>query len=267
MNSSPSWIQDRMTTKGSFTLSPGEIHFFHTNGYLGPLTLTSPEEMELIRSRIETEILTTDGPNPKDRKQCRMLDHSFLRDLLTRSEILDGMESLYGPDLVLWASYFFTKNPGDAEIPWHQDLNYWPLEPVINISAWIAIDEATEENACVRVIPGSHKKVAPHVRSRDGMQFSEMADPAYVDESRVISMELKPGQFFIFNEKLLHQSNANRSHKRRMGLTARVTVPFVKICHDTPPLFSGHEAILVRGEDRFGFNRLMGSGRRFCYTS
>lgn len=240
-----------------FALSKEDVRFFHENGYLGPLTLTSPEEMELLRSRIETETLVTDGPNRKDRRQCRVLDQPFLRELLTRDEILDRMESLYGPDLVLWASYFFVKHPGDAEIPWHQDLNYWPLEPVINISAWIAIDPATEENACVRIIPGSHKKVLPHIRSKDGMQFSEMADPLFVDESKAIPMELKPGQFFIFNEKLLHQSNVNRSQKRRMGLTARVTVPFVKIDHDVPPLFPGHEAILVRGEDRMGFNRLV----------
>lgn len=240
-----------------FSLSQNNIRFFHENGYLGPLTLTSPEEMDLLRVRIENEVLTTDGPNPKNRSQCRMLDQPFLRDLLTREEILDRMESLYGPDLVLWASYFFTKNPGDAEIPWHQDLNYWPLEPVINLSAWIAIDAATEENACVRIIPGSHKKVLPHVRSKDGMQFSEMADPHFVDESKAIPMELEPGQLFIFNEKLLHQSNANHSQKRRMGLTARVTVPLVKISHDIPPLFPGHEAILVRGADRLGFNRLM----------
>jgi ectoine hydroxylase-related dioxygenase (phytanoyl-CoA dioxygenase family) len=69
-------------------------------------------------------------------------------------------------------------------------------------------------------------------------------------------MELAPGEFFLFNERLLHQSNANRSNKRRMGLSVRVTVPFVKVYHDTGPLFVGHKNMVIRGTDGMGFNRL-----------
>ncbi len=246
-----------MKTQKTFSLNGPEIRKFQEEGYLGPLTLCSPEEMAGIRERIEKEVMTTDGPNPKNRNQQRHGDHPFLADLITKNEILDRMESIYGPDLLIWASYFFTKQPGSGEIPWHQDLNYWPLEPVLNLSAWIAVDPALVENSCVRIIPRSHKKVLPHVRSSSGMEFSEMADTAFVDESKAVSMELKPGEFFIFNERLLHQSNANTSKLRRMGLTVRVTVPFVKISHEQPPLFPGHQALLVRGEDRMGFNRLM----------
>ena len=124
-----------MTNPKAFVLKPEEVRFFHENGFLGPLTLCSPEEMAGLRERIENEVITTDGPNPKNRNQHRHADHPFLADLISRNEILDRMESIYGPDLVIWASYFFTKNPGGPEIPWHQDLNYWPLEPVINLSA------------------------------------------------------------------------------------------------------------------------------------
>ena len=78
------------------------------------------------------------------------------------------MASLYGPDLLLWRTNFFIKEPGAKEIPWHQDFNYWPLEPPIIISAWIAVDSATLENSCLQIVPGSHRKVVPHVESNLG---------------------------------------------------------------------------------------------------
>ena len=239
-----------------YRLSPEEVRQFHEQGYLGPYAVCTPEEMAEIRGRIEREVLTTDGPNKKQRLQCRHLDKRVVYDLVSHPAIIDRMRQLYGDDLVMWATYFFNKEPGGAEIPWHQDLNYWPLEPVVNVSAWMAIDEVTRENSCVNIIPGSHKKALPHITSPSGMAFSEMADMTGVDQSNTIAMELKPGEFFLFTEKLLHQSNKNISNRRRLGLTTRVTVPFVKIEHDNPPLFPGHEVLVVSGQDKLGFNRI-----------
>jgi ectoine hydroxylase-related dioxygenase (phytanoyl-CoA dioxygenase family) len=240
----------------SNTLTKQEIAFFHQNGYLGPIAACSPDEMVMIRAEIERDVLATNGPNPKNKFQSRHMDQPVVYNLATCPAILERMKCLYGQDLILWATFFFVKEPGGKEIPWHQDLNYWPLEPVINISAWIAIDPATIENSCVRIIPGSHKKVLPHTGSPDGMAFQEMADPKFFDASQAINMELKPGEFFLFNEKLLHQSEPNRSQKRRIGMTVRVTVPFVKLEQDSPPLHPGHEALLIAGKDCMEFNRL-----------
>jgi ectoine hydroxylase-related dioxygenase (phytanoyl-CoA dioxygenase family) len=210
--------------------------------------------MAAWRERIEREVLAADGPNPKNRLQCRHMDSRLVYDIVSRSQILDRMASLYGGDLVLWATYFFAKEPGGKEIPWHQDFNYWPIEPLVNLSAWIAVDPATVENSCVQIIPGSHKKIVPHIPSRDGMAFGEEADPAHVDTTNVVNMELAPGEFFLFNERLLHHSDRNPSDKRRIGLTMRVTVPFVKVDQDKPPLFPGHKVMVVRGQDTMGFN-------------
>jgi ectoine hydroxylase-related dioxygenase (phytanoyl-CoA dioxygenase family) len=240
----------------SLGLSAQQIAFFHDNGYLGPLTLCSEEEMAEFRQMVEGDVLQTDGANPKNRLQCRHLDRRWVFDMANRPTVIDKMASLYGDDLVLWATYFFNKEPGGAEIPWHQDLGYWPLEPLINISAWIAVDEATQENSCVNLIPGSHRGVYPMVQSPDGMAFSQMTDMRYVDVSKARPIELKPGEYFLFNEKTLHQSKRNNSKKRRMGFTMRVTLPIVRVTHDQPPLFPGHANMLMRGEDRMGFNRM-----------
>lgn len=244
----------------TFRLSPRECARFHEEGYLGPFALCTPAEMEEARGRIEREVLTSDGPNPKNRLQGRHMDHRLVYDLVTRPQVLDRMESLYGPDLILWATYFFNKEPGGKEIPWHQDFHYWPIEPAVNMSAWIAVDPATTENSCVRIIPGSHRRIVPHITSREGMAFGQEADPEAVlkaQEGReIVEMELAPGEFFLFNERLLHQSEPNRSQKRRMGLTMRVTVPLVKVFHGTGPLWPGHKNMVVRGKDTMGFNEL-----------
>jgi ectoine hydroxylase-related dioxygenase (phytanoyl-CoA dioxygenase family) len=144
------------------------------------------------------------------------------------------------------------KEPGGKSVPWHQDANYWPIEPPINISAWLAIDEAVIENSCVQIIPGSHNKVVPHIKGDGTASFSTEADPAYFDANKAIPMELKPGQFFLFNERLLHYSAPNTSSKRRLGLAVRLTVPFVRVKR----LYGGHTVCVVRGQDRFGLNEI-----------
>lgn len=252
-------------------LSPDEVRLFHEQGYLGPYQLCSSNEMEGIRARVEEEIYdaserSAEGANLNGvlgghhrsthplQGQSRHLDNRTVYELCAHAAIVDRIHSLMGPDLILWRSNFFNKEPGGAEIPWHQDLNYWPIEPVINISAWLALDEATVENSCVRLIPGSHKKVIPHVTARNGMAFQKMAAPDGFDATNAVAMELKPGEFFIFSEKLLHQSEPNRSGKRRLGLAVRITVPWVRV--DSSKIFVGHHCILLRGEDPFGFNKM-----------
>lgn len=244
------------TTARSDSLTRAEVASFHRSGFLGPYDAMTPTEMAVIRARIETEVLPTTGANPRNPLQSRHLDARLVYDLITMPPVLDRMRSLLGEDIVVWASYFFNKEPGGKEIPWHQDANYWPIEPPLNMSLWLAIDAVTSDNSCVQLIPGSHRSVLPHVPSRDGMAFGEEADPALVDTTAAVDMELAPGQFFIFNERLLHHSHANRSAYRRMGLSARYTTPFVELLdQDGPPLFPGHRCVIVSGSDRFGLNR------------
>jgi ectoine hydroxylase-related dioxygenase (phytanoyl-CoA dioxygenase family) len=93
------------------------------------------------------------------------------------------------------------------------------------------------------------------------MAIAEMVDPASYDAGAAVDMELKPGEFFIFSERVLHASGANRSQKRRLGLSVRVTVPFVHIFQDSH-LHPGHTAILAKGRDVMGFNRYAGRPRK-----
>ncbi len=239
-------------------LSREEVNTFVAQGYLGPYTAMDPDEVAVIRKEIDTKLLHSDGPNPRSRLQSRHMDQPVIYDLATHPAIIERIACLLGPDLVAWATNLWLKEPGAAEIPWHQDINFWPLEPPVNASAWIAIDEVTVENSCVQIIPGSHRSSIAHIPAAADMAFGEMADPQFYDVGQAINMELQPGQFFIFTERLLHRSSKNGSMKRRLGMSVRVTLPIVHIFQDKAPLHPGHTAILAKGKDVMGFNRYAG---------
>jgi ectoine hydroxylase-related dioxygenase (phytanoyl-CoA dioxygenase family) len=242
-----------MNETETIRLTQEELHKFNDQGYLGPFTMCSPEEMDVYRKQVD-EVLATDNPLPTTNMQARHLDKKVVYDLCTHPAIIDRMAGILGEDLVLWRSNLWNKEPGGKEVPWHQDVNFWPIEPPINISAWLAIDEAVVENSCVQLIPGSHRKVVPHKKHDGTKSLGEEADPQYFDSSKAIPMELKPGQFFLFTERTLHYSTPNISNRRRLGLAVRVTVPFVKVYHEE--MYEGHRNILIRGTDRFGLNQM-----------
>ncbi len=108
---------------GNIRLSKEEVQQCHTQGFLGPYTLCSPEEMDGFRKRIDEEVLLTDSLS-NNRVQARHLDRKVVYDLCTHPAVLDRMACILGENLILWRSNFFNKPPGGKEVPWHQDLNY-----------------------------------------------------------------------------------------------------------------------------------------------
>lgn len=234
-------------------LSAEEMDQFRTQGFLGPFALCSPEEMGATRPAIEA-VLESEPPDHRQKVHNRHLDHRLIWDLATDPEIIGRMQCLYGDDLLMWRTNFFVKEPGAKEIPWHQDHNYWPLEPPVIASAWIAIDESTVENSCLQVIPGSHRRTLPHVRATEDMGFAEMGDLDYLDLSQAVDLEMRPGEFILFNERTVHHSESNRSQKRRIGLAVRVVVPIVSVLkYDAPE----HALVQISGRDPMGFNKVV----------
>ncbi|MCH2661295.1 phytanoyl-CoA dioxygenase family protein, partial [bacterium] len=234
-------------------LSTEEMDQFRTQGFLGPFALCSPKEMGATRPAIEA-VLESEPPDHRQKVHNRHLDHRLIWDLATDPEIISRMQCLYGDDLLMWRTNFFVKEPGAKEIPWHQDHNYWPLEPPVIASAWIAIDESTVENSCLQVIPGSHRRTLPHVRATEDMGFAEMGDLDYLDLSQAVDLEMRPGEFILFNERTVHHSESNRSQKRRIGLAVRVVVPIVSVLkYDAPE----HALVQISGRDPMGFNKVV----------
>ena len=165
------------------------------------------------------------GPHiarPDDRDPT--LHREFL-DLCLDPAILDLVESVIGPDIVLWSSGVFCKPAGvGREVPWHQDGRYWPLRPLATCSVWIAIDDSLPENGCMRYIPGSHaaRRLYAHEHARgDDLVLNRRVAPSEFDPASARDDILRAGELSLHDVYLVHGSNPNRSGRRRAGYAMR----------------------------------------------
>lgn len=243
----------------AINLTAFEVEQFHLQGYLGPFEAMPVEKMIELRGEVTSLLQSKPVPSPEEgwhaslipRHHNRFLDSRLAYQLSTLPEIVSRMTNICGQDLLLWRAHFFDKGPGAKEIPWHQDYNYWPLEPPVIISAWLAIDRVTRENACMQIIPGSHRKLLPHIKATPDMAFLEMVDSATIDTSLAVDIDLEPGQFILFNERVLHHSDINQSSLQRCGLSIRMIPPIVRVLkYDS----QNHVLPIVSGQDNMGFN-------------
>ena len=239
---------------GSHALTQEQTLALHEQGFVGPLTMWEPSETARVREMLEGFYLG--NPDPSVGQNNRFLKHSEIVELFRRPQMTDAMASVIGEDLFLWRIGFFNKEPHETgrEIPWHQDRNYWPLEPMVVCSAWVAVDDVDVDNSAMHVIPGSHRQLVPHISATEDQVFQEQADPAHFDPSQAVPIELKTGQFVLFNERLLHWSKPNTSNRRRFGLAVRVLPPMVRVLRYDSDV---HGLVQLRGGDPLGFNRIV----------
>jgi ectoine hydroxylase-related dioxygenase (phytanoyl-CoA dioxygenase family) len=166
--------------------------------------------------------------------------------LVSDDRLLDIAETFVGPDIALFASHYISKPPFSGRpVLWHQDGAYWPLEPMRVVTLWLAVDESTPQNGCLRVIPGSHHSALHELRQRpdvDSVLGSESA--VAVDETTATDLVLAPGDVEVHHPSILHSSRANTSPKRRCGLTIRYIPTSTRIVTDEQPWKS---ALLLRG--------------------
>jgi phytanoyl-CoA hydroxylase len=167
--------------------------------------------------------------------------------LVSDDRLVDIAEQFVGPDIALFASHYICKPPYSGRpVLWHQDGAYWPLEPMKVVTLWLAIDDSTPENGCLRVIPRSHREDLREIRARqdvDSVLGSESAGE--VDESLAVDITLSSGDVEVHHPNIMHGSNANTSPKRRCGLTIRYIPTSTRITSGEQPFPS---ALLLRGE-------------------
>lgn len=226
---------------------------FEKDGFAFPLEVMS--EAQALQYRQQLEALerrargTTLGNN--DQLNYPHVIFRFACDIVCRPQILDAVESIIGPDILVWGSTFFIKEPRSASyVSWHQDLRYWGLDSTDEVSAWLALSPVTETNGCMRFVPGSHNgELLPHRDSyaRDNALTRGQEAAIKIDESASICVPLRPGQISLHHGKLLHCSGPNHSDQRRIGLTINYIAPHVR-----QVVASKDFAMLVRGEDRYG---------------
>jgi ectoine hydroxylase-related dioxygenase (phytanoyl-CoA dioxygenase family) len=138
--------------------------------------------------------------------------HSFVQ----RPELLDVLTQLMGPTIDCFQSQFIFKNSGAWGQPWHQDSYYMPLDHQPQVGVWLAVSEATLDNGCLLVQPGSHREpIHAHVpdrRPQANYGYVEIVDYDFTDAVPVL---MQPGDLLIFHSFLMHRSVDNRSASRR----------------------------------------------------
>lgn len=145
----------------------------------------------------------------------------FARD----ETILDMVSQVIGNDIALWNMSFFAK-PAQlgSKTPWHQDGEYWAMRPLATCTVWLAVDDSTPENGCLRVIPGSHKgnRLRRHQTNNEaGLALNQELLPTEFDESKAVDLVMEAGQVSLHDVYLAHGSEPNLSAQSRRGMTMR----------------------------------------------
>ena len=234
----------------SSTLSAEQVARYHRDGYLTPLPAVSQSEAASLLARLEAEEREEGGKLSASSNQKSHLLFPWLADLVRRPEILDHVEGVIGPDILLWGCGFFTKNPNDGKIvSWHQDSTYWGLSEPDIVTAWVAFTPSTPQAGCMRVIPATHTvDQLPHKDTHaDNNLLSRGQEVAVkVDERQAVDIVLEPGQMSLHHVRLIHGSGVNAAPHRRIGVALRYIPTRI---YQT--VRNGDSATLVRGVDRF----------------
>ncbi len=231
---------------------PTSSECFARDGYLAPVRVLDVEQADAMAGRAYA-VLGVDPAAPGPSSAYPSAWHHRWRwayELASHPAILDLIEPLIGPDIVLWAMACWYKEPKSGKrVPWHQDASYWPMEPNTTVSAWLALGETTRENGCLRVLPGSHRRALAHAAVDDRTSWFATGVPE-VDETTAIDLAMKPGEIAIFSEATLHGSEANRSSSPRLGVSFRYSPPTVRFLMERWDDPDRIRTFLVRGEDR-----------------
>ncbi|MSP11837.1 MAG: phytanoyl-CoA dioxygenase family protein [Chloroflexi bacterium] len=218
------------------TLTAEQKAYFAENGYLAYGRVLSDPELTALRQRaadiaegkvthlpqryIQLEKAFRDDPKadvPRIDQVRKMTQLCYFDPLFEaaakKAEIVDVIEDLLGPNIKLYTDQLMMKPRFHGTVTdWHQDSVAWPqFVPQEHVSCWVALDDATVENGCMTVIPGSHKWGPVSREYRDKfLAMPELATP--------VPVELKAGSCMFHHGLNFHRTGANQTPNRRRGL-------------------------------------------------
>lgn len=219
-------------------LSDDQVEHYRDNGYLFPLDIFNAVLVDMIRAELEQA--HADAVNLGLENEWPQLTRAnthyllpFVYQVATAPPLLDAVESILGPDILLWSAEFFIKGAHtDKMVSWHQDLTYWGLgETDDEITAWLALSEVNVESGCMRFLPGSHQqRLLPHRDTFDETNLLSRGQQieVEVDEDDAVDVVLRPGQVSLHHGRLFHASGPNLSDHDRIGLVFRFLTPDVR---------------------------------------
>jgi len=227
-------------------LTAEQIASYEELGFLDSIPILSASEADRFRGEVEKTCAALGG-------RVTRLDgpHLYFRwawELSTHPRVLDCMEQLIGPNIMLKSTRLFYKfGHSDSFVGWHQDGLTERVADAYVPAIWLGLTPATAENGCLRVVPGSHRLgLVPHADIPNPDNLTTQGATAQVPIKAPHDVVMKAGEMSLHHPLMLHASNPNRSPEARIGFSAT---------YSTPALESSRTAVAwVRGDgprDRF----------------
>jgi ectoine hydroxylase-related dioxygenase (phytanoyl-CoA dioxygenase family) len=256
-------------------LNASEVQTYEREGWLVPRYRLESAYVAQLQASLDELIRNNPGVRPEklvsahvqgDNREGVKGSRDFL-ELAMHTPIVDLVQDLIGPNIILWGCHVFCKPPEDGyETPWHQDGHYWPIRPLATCTVWVALEPSTRKNGCLRIIPGSHRgqRLHPHLHEdrQDLTLQQRMADGTF-EESEAVDIELEPGQMSMHDVYMIHGAQANRSSQRRTGVALRYMPASAHFDRSLKPVdgqsgvpvsFATRPLWLLRGQDVSGRN-------------
>jgi non-haem Fe2+, alpha-ketoglutarate-dependent halogenase len=235
-------------------LTAAQVASFRYNGFLYPIPALTPEEIAYFLAglgRLETGLGC-----PVADADVKWRSHAYahspcFNELIRHKRILDAVEDIIGPNILVWTSTFFIKEPGSKTFAaWHQDGAFFGLEPNEQICAWVALTDASREAGCMEMLSGEgaprmYHHAAMGIKNSINRAGQTIVEP--FDKRNPTAMALDAGEFSLHHELAVHRSGPNHATHRRIGIGLNYVPPHVQV--NSPVRL---KAMLVRGEDRYG---------------
>ena len=239
-------------------LTEQQVRDYRYHGFLFPIrVLTAQEAAQCMADleRVEARLGASLGVGEKKWRSAAYTYLPWVDALVRHPRILDAVEDVIGPDILVYMSTFFIKEPGaPAFTAWHQDSTYFGLDPHEHVTAWVAFSDASRQAGCMDVVSAHgaprqmHHKAARIEHSLNGAG-QVIVDP--IEESGAVAMELQAGEMSLHNTLCPHRSAPNRARHRRVGLG----ISYVPARVRTTGSYRMN-ALLVRGRDYGNFDLL-----------
>jgi phytanoyl-CoA hydroxylase len=214
-------------------VSPQQVAQFVDEGFLVVPSLINADDVERARNEA-AKFAAGEYPAKNLPDNGRILAVHFphwvspvARELVCHPGVVDVVSNVAGAHLAHWdgsakcmQSMLFLKPPGLPGQAWHQDERFIPTRDRSLVGAWMALDDATIENGCLWVIPGSHRAgvLYPNRPHNNPDEFDPTAESYNFDDRTAIPVEVKTGDVVFFNGYLLHRSLRNNSTGTRRAL-------------------------------------------------
>jgi len=242
-------------------LTPQQARDYRQHGFLFPIPALSAEEARACLADLERAEARIGAPLPQADMKWRGAAYTYLPwvDRLVRHpRILDIVEDVLGPDILVFWSTFFIKEAGSPTFAaWHQDATYFGLQPYEHVTAWVALSDASREAGCMEVLSFAgrpkqfHHSAARLAHSINGAG-QLIVEP--LDETQAVPMALRAGELSLHHTLCAHRSAPNRAAHRRVGLG----ISYIP-AHVRPVGSYRMPALLVRGANTGGHFDLLPS--------